>query len=45
MCEESVSFECQYRHTVTLCGNCLRITVGTKMENETLLEALRKYGV
>ena len=33
------------RHTVTLCGNCLRITVGTKMENETLLEALRKYGV
>lgn len=31
------------RHTVALCGNCLRITVGTKMENEKLLEALRKY--
>ena len=30
------------RHTVTLCGNCLRITVGTMAENETLLEALRK---
>ena len=30
------------RHTVTLCGNCLRITVGTTAENETLLEALRK---
>ena len=32
------------RHAVTLCGNCLRITVGTRAENEALLEALRKYG-
>lgn len=31
------------RHNVTLCGNCLRITVGTKRENETLIEALRNY--
>ena len=31
------------RHAVTLCGNCLRITVGTRAENETLLEVLRKY--
>lgn len=31
------------RHTVALCGNCLRITVGTKMENETLIRALKKY--
>ena len=31
------------RHAVALCGNCLRITVGTRAENETLLEALRKY--
>ena len=31
------------RHTVALCGNCLRITVGTKMENETLISALKKY--
>lgn len=29
------------RHTVALCGNCLRITVGTKMENETLIRALK----
>ncbi len=31
------------RHTVTLCGNCLRITVGTRWENETLVEALRAW--
>lgn len=30
------------RHTVTLCGNCLRITVGTKNENTQLLAALRR---
>ena len=32
------------RHSVTLCGNCLRITVGTRLENDTLLEALKRYG-
>lgn len=31
------------RHSVTLCGNCLRITVGTRVENERLLEALTSY--
>ena len=31
------------RHTVALCGNCLRITVGTRIENDALLNALRKY--
>lgn len=31
------------RHTVSLCGNCLRITVGTRVENDKLLEALRRY--
>lgn len=31
------------RHTVSLCGNCLRITVGTRMENNKLIEALKKY--
>lgn len=29
------------RHTVTLCNECLRITVGTEEENNTLLEALK----
>lgn len=29
------------RHTVTLCNECLRITVGTEDENNTLLEALK----
>ena len=29
------------RSHVTLCENCLRITVGTPEENNTLLEALR----
>ncbi|MDR1003863.1 MAG: histidinol-phosphate transaminase [Prevotellaceae bacterium] len=31
------------RHTVSLCGNCLRITVGTPSENEGLILALQKY--
>lgn len=31
------------RHTVALCGNCLRITVGTHGENEQLIGALQKY--
>ncbi len=31
------------RNTVQLCGNCLRITVGTPTENNTLLKALRQY--
>lgn len=33
------------RHSVALCGNCLRVTVGTRLENETLLEALKEYMV
>ena len=31
------------RHTVSLCGNCLRVTVGTRVENDKLLDALRHY--
>lgn len=31
------------RTNVTLCGNCLRITIGTKSENNELLAALRQY--
>lgn len=31
------------RHTISLCGNCLRVTVGTKDENEKLMDALKKY--
>ncbi len=30
------------RHTVTLCANCLRITVGTQAENARLVEELKK---
>ena len=33
------------RTNVALCNDCLRITIGTKEENETLLEALRKVEV
>jgi histidinol-phosphate aminotransferase len=29
------------RNSVSLCGNCLRITVGTKEENEILIESLK----
>ena len=31
------------RHSVSLCGNCLRVTVGTRIENEQLIEALKEY--
>lgn len=31
------------RHTVSLCGNCLRVTVGTRVENDKLLDSLRHY--
>lgn len=31
------------RSKVSLCEGCLRITVGTESENETLLEALKQY--
>lgn len=31
------------RNSVSLCGNCLRITVGTRSENERLVEALAEY--
>lgn len=30
------------RNTITLCLGCLRITIGTKEENQTLLDELRK---
>lgn len=31
------------RHSVSLCGNCLRVTVGTREENDKLIEALKNY--
>lgn len=31
------------RSSVTLCANCLRITIGTRSENSQLLAALRQY--
>ena len=31
------------RHRVVLCGNCLRITIGTPQDNCELLAALRQY--
>lgn len=33
------------RTNVTLCNDCLRITIGTKEENDALMEALRKVEV
>ena len=33
------------RTNVALCSDCLRITIGTKEENEALLEALRKVEI
>jgi len=31
------------RSNVLLCENCIRISIGTKKENEILLKALKKY--
>ena len=31
------------RHNISLCCNCLRVTVGTRVENNTLLATLKKY--
>lgn len=31
------------RHTISLCCNCLRVTVGTRAENNKLVEALKNY--
>ena len=31
------------RHNVSLCDNCLRVTVGTRSENLKLIEALEQY--
>ena len=31
------------RNSVTLCGNCLRITIGTPEENDTLIKALKRW--
>lgn len=31
------------RTNVTLCGNCLRITIGTKSENDELITMLKQY--
>jgi histidinol-phosphate aminotransferase len=33
------------RSTARGCGNCLRITVGTPAENDSLLKAMRNYNV
>ena len=33
------------RTHVALCGNCLRITIGTPAENDTLLTALKEMNV
>lgn len=31
------------RNSISLCGNCLRVTVGTREENDKLIEALKEY--
>ena len=31
------------RNKVQLCGNCLRITIGTQQENNELLSAMRQF--
>ena len=33
------------RTNVSLCRDCLRITIGTRPENDTLLEALNAFGM
>jgi len=31
------------RNSITLCGNCLRMTVGTRVENNKLIEAMKEF--
>lgn len=31
------------RNSISLCGNCLRVTVGTQVENGVLMKALKNY--
>ncbi len=31
------------RHSISLCCNCIRVTVGTRVENNSLIAALKKY--
>ena len=33
------------RHSISLCCNCLRVTVGTRVENYNLIATLKKYQV
>ena len=33
------------RNSVSLCGNCLRITIGTAVENKTLIDALKNISI
>lgn len=33
------------RNSVSLCGNCLRITIGTAIENKELIEALKEINI
>ncbi len=41
LCEEGIIV--RDRSKVLLCDNCLRITIGTSIENERLLSAIKKY--
>lgn len=42
-CLVSLGIIVRNRHSVALCGNCLRITVGTRNENNQLIDAMKKY--
>lgn len=33
------------RNKIALCQDCLRVTIGTRLENDELLEALKNYGL
>ena len=41
--DEFARLDCCIKVKVTLCGNSLRVTIGTKIENNALLEALRNH--
>ena len=43
MCIRDRGIIVRNRNSVSLCGNCLRVTVGTRGENEKLIEALKEY--
>ena len=38
-----MQFKKSFQPVISLCRDCLRVTIGTRPENDMLLEALKNY--